>query len=169
MTTSTENQDVVDILRTDHAEALDLIAQIKTAANDERRELADALTAELVRHAIAEEMYLYPPMREHLAKGDEMVEHDVKEHQELEEIMKAWEGVDGSEPRFLELLTQLEEVLRDHIEDEQGEQFAQLRAQFSHDQLVEMGEKVEMAKKIAPTRPHPSAPHSELFHKVVGP
>ena len=33
----------------------------------------------------------------------------------------------------------------------------------------DLGEKVERAKKLAPTRPHPSAPHSELFHKTVGP
>jgi len=32
-----------------------------------------------------------------------------------------------------------------------------------------MGAKVETAKKLAPTRPHPGAPHSELFHKLVGP
>lgn len=32
-----------------------------------------------------------------------------------------------------------------------------------------MGRKVEAAKKLAPTRSHPSAPRSELFHKSVGP
>jgi hypothetical protein len=37
------------------------------------------------------------------------------------------------------------------------------------EQLVEMAGKVEKAKKVAPTRPHPAAPHSELFHKIVGP
>lgn len=39
----------------------------------------------------------------------------------------------------------------------------------SREKLVDIGEKVERAKKLAPTRPHPSAPHSELFHKTVGP
>jgi hypothetical protein len=34
---------------------------------------------------------------------------------------------------------------------------------------LEMGGKVEAAKALAPTRPHPSAPHSALFHKLVGP
>ncbi len=32
-----------------------------------------------------------------------------------------------------------------------------------------MGGKVETAKKLAPTRPHPAAPHNELFHKLAGP
>jgi hypothetical protein len=34
---------------------------------------------------------------------------------------------------------------------------------------VELRLKVEMAEKVAPTRAHPESPHSELFHKVVGP
>jgi hypothetical protein len=32
-----------------------------------------------------------------------------------------------------------------------------------------MGTKIEAAKTAAPTRQHPSAPHSELFHKTLGP
>jgi hypothetical protein len=50
-----------------------------------------------------------------------------------------------------------------------GRYFPQLRAHMSREQLVEIGEKVQNAKRLAPTRPHPSAPHSELFHKTVGP
>ena len=34
---------------------------------------------------------------------------------------------------------------------------------------MDLAGKVETAKKLAPTRPHPSAPNSELFHKLVGP
>jgi hypothetical protein len=32
-----------------------------------------------------------------------------------------------------------------------------------------MAAKVETAKKIAPTRPHPLAPNNQVFHKLVGP
>jgi hypothetical protein len=49
------------------------------------------------------------------------------------------------------------------------EQFPKLRAQVPRDKLVELAEKVETAKKLAPTHPHPNAPNSALFHKVVGP
>ena len=37
------------------------------------------------------------------------------------------------------------------------------------DELVELAGKVETAKRLAPTRPHPAAPNAELFHKMVGP
>jgi hypothetical protein len=83
--------------------------------------------------------------------------------------MKELEGLDAADARFVEALGRLESVLRDHVNDEESEQFPLLRAQLPSEQLVEMGKKVETAKKAAPTRPHPSAPHSELFHKLVGP
>jgi hemerythrin-like domain-containing protein len=167
--TAGAQQDVVDILTTDHREVLELVSRIPTAAPEQRRDMTDTVIAELMRHSVAEEMYVYPAMEEHLPDGRSKVEHDVEEHQQLEEVMKELEGLDAADPRFLQALGRLEEVLRDHVSDEEKEHFPQLRAHVSREQLVEMGSKVEAAKKSAPTRPHPSAPHSDLFHKVVGP
>jgi hemerythrin superfamily protein len=169
MTTSTGDQDVVDILTTDHREVLDLVTQIPSAAPAQRRDMTETVIAELMRHSVAEEMYVYPAMRDHLPDGERAVQHDIEEHQQLVEIMKELEDLDASDSRFLEKVGRLEQVLRDHVSDEESGQFPQLRAQLSRDQLVEMGAKVEAAKKAAPTRPHPSAPHSELFHKTLGP
>jgi hemerythrin superfamily protein len=169
MTASTGNQDVVDILTADHHEVLALVGQIATADAAQRRDMADTVIAELMRHSVAEEMYVYPAMREHLPDGESQVQHDTEEHQQLEEVMKELEGVDSADPRFLEVLGRLEAVLRDHVTDEERDQFPMLRARLSSEQLIEMARKVETAKKAAPTRPHPAAPHSEMFHKLVGP
>ena len=169
MTTTAGEQDVVDVLTTDHREALELVEQIPLADPGLRRDMADTIIAELMRHAIAEEMYVYPAMRRHLPDGDAAVEHDIQEHQQLEESMKALEGLDPADPRFLEELGRLEAVLRDHVQDEETEQFPQLRVRIPREELIEMATKVETAKKVAPTRPHPAAPHSELFHKLAGP
>ncbi|MGY1734055.1 hemerythrin domain-containing protein [Geodermatophilus sp. SYSU D01045] len=169
MTASTSNQDVVEILTTDHHEVLDLVGRIPTADPAERRDMADTVIAELMRHSVAEEMFVYPAMREHLPDGEAAVQDDIQEHQQLVEVMKELEDVDSADPRFVETLGRLEQLLRHHVTDEETEQFPQLRARLSPDQLVEMGRKVEAAKKAAPTRPHPSAPHSALFHKTVGP
>jgi hypothetical protein len=68
----------------------------------------------------------------------------------------------------MELVQELEGALRHHANDEETEQFPQLRAHIPAGELTELGDKVEHAKKRAPTRPHPHAPHSELFHKTVG-
>jgi hemerythrin superfamily protein len=169
MTTTTGEQDVVDVLTTDHREALQLVEQIPAADPATRRDLTDTLIAELMRHSVAEEMYVYPAMRTHLPDGDASVQHDIEEHQQLEEAMKGLESLDSADPKFLETLGSLEAVLRDHVQDEETEQFPQLRTRIPREELVELAAKVEAAKKAAPTRPHPGAPHSEVFHKVVGP
>jgi hemerythrin superfamily protein len=169
MTTSTGDQDVVDILTTDHHEVLDLLGQIPGADPAQRRDMVETVIAELMRHSVAEEMYVYPAMKEHLPDGESSVQHDVEEHQELVEVMKQLEDIDSADPRFLATLSRLETVLRDHVSDEESDQFPMLRTHLTREQLVEIGKKVELAKKAAPTRPHPSAPHSELFHKTLGP
>jgi hypothetical protein len=150
--TGTE-QDVIDVLTTDHREVEQLIAQINgTADSAQRRELADQMIAELVRHSVAEEMYVYPAMRKHLPDGEAAVKHDTEEHKELEKLMKKLEGLDADDTKFMET-----------------EQFPELRTHIPAEKLVELKDKVQTAKKLAPTRPHPAAPNNELFHKVVGP
>ena len=170
MANAAGEQDVVDVLSSDHREFLELIGQIyATTDGEQRRDLADTLIAELVRHAVAEEMFVYPAMRKHLPNGDEAVAHDTQEHKDLERTMKDLEGVEATDARFEELVRHLETVLRDHVEDEEREQFPQLRARIPADELVTMAGKVEAAKKVAPTRPHPLAPNNQVFHKLVGP
>jgi hemerythrin superfamily protein len=167
---STSAHDVVDILTSDHREMLELVDSIEHAPDPaQRRDLADALIAEVMRHAVAEEMFVYPAVEKHVPDGTAKVEHDKQEHQEIVELMKQVEDLDPSNPVFMQSVRQLEGALRHHAEDEETEQFPQLRAHITGAMLVEMGTKVEAAKKLAPTRPHPSAPHSALFHKTVGP
>ena len=61
MNDSPQEQDVVDVLTTDHQEVLDLVEQIKVSTDTkERRDLADTVISELVRHSAAEEMFVYP-------------------------------------------------------------------------------------------------------------
>ena len=162
--------DVVDILTADHQEMIELFAQIESAPDaGRRRDLADTLIAEVMRHAVAEEMFVYPAVKDHVPNGAEEVAHDKQEHEEIVKMMKRIEDVDAADPAFLELVRQLEGQLRHHANDEESDQFPQLRAHIPGEKLVDLGKKVQNAKKLAPTRPHPHAPHSELFHKTVGP
>jgi hemerythrin superfamily protein/ribosome-associated toxin RatA of RatAB toxin-antitoxin module len=163
-------EDVVDVLTTDHREVTDLLRQIGSATDAAtRRDLADTMISELVRHAVAEEMYVYPAMKKHLPDGEAAVEHDIAEHKELEQTMKELEAVEASDLRFDALIGQLETTLADHISDEESDQFPKLRVAIPRDELVQLAHKVQTAKKLAPTRPHPGAPNAELFHKLVGP
>jgi hemerythrin superfamily protein len=162
--------DVVDELTADHREATALLDDILTTSDPTaRRDLADTVITELVRHSVAEEMYVYPVMRDHVPGGAEEVEHDVEEHKELERTMKGLERCDAGDAQFEQLIRQLREQLHHHATDEENDQFPKLRANVSREKLVDMREQVEKAKKLAPTRPHPNSPNNEVFHKLVGP
>ncbi|WP_413452506.1 hemerythrin domain-containing protein [Georgenia phoenicis] len=166
----TAEQDVVDFLTNDHALMIALLETIQeTADPKERRDLADTLIAEVMRHAVAEEMHVYPAVEKHVPNGKEEVEHDKKEHDELVDVMKRIEDLDSEDPRFLQEVREMHALLSHHANDEETDQFPKLRQHIPREELVELREKVEAAMKAAPTRPHPSAPHSELFHKTLGP
>lgn len=169
-TPGTAEQDVVDFLTNDHALMIALLETIQeTADPKERRDLADTLIAEVMRHAVAEEMHVYPAVEKHVPNGKEEVEHDKKEHDELVDVMKRIEDLDSEDPRFLQEVREMHGMLSHHANDEETDQFPKLRQHIPREELVELREKVEAAMKAAPTRPHPSAPHSELFHKTLGP
>ncbi|MGK5737995.1 hemerythrin domain-containing protein [Micromonospora sp. URMC 103] len=165
------DQDVVDVLTADHREVEALFVELESRQGtpEHRRQLADVVIAELVRHAIAEEMYVYPAARKAFPDGDEVAEHEISEHSDAERTMKDLEGVDPSDPRFDELLAHLTGTIRHHVKDEEGDLFPRLRAAVAKEELVELAGKVNAAKKSAPTRPHPAAPDHPPANKLLAP
>jgi hemerythrin superfamily protein len=57
--------DLVSVITKDHREVERIFAELESGAGtaQHRRELADHMTTELVRHSVAEEMYMYPAAR----------------------------------------------------------------------------------------------------------
>jgi hypothetical protein len=170
----TETQrDVVDLLSADHREFDRIFVQLEQlrGRGDEeslrrKRELVDEVTIGLVKHSVAEETQVYPEV-EKIDKDE--AEHSKHEHAEAEETMKALERMDPGDPGFDDAVTELITEIRHHVEEEESRMFTELRASFSREQLVEMAEKVEGVKKIAPTRAHPMTPNEAGVRAVVGP
>ncbi|MEU7926510.1 hemerythrin domain-containing protein [Micromonospora sp. NPDC049801] len=168
---STGEQDVVDLLVADHRAVETLFVELETRQGtpEYRRQLADVVIAELVRHAVAEEAYVYPTARKALPDGDQIADHEITEHADAERTMKDLESVDPSDPRFDELLAQLTSTIRHHVQDEEKDLFPRLRAATAREEMVELAGKVTAFKKIAPTRPHPSAPDHPPANKLLAP
>ncbi|MCO1595429.1 hemerythrin domain-containing protein [Micromonospora sp. RHAY321] len=168
---TTDGQDVIDILTADHREVETLFVELETRQGtpEHRRQLVDVVIAELVRHAVAEETYVYPLARKALPDGDEIAEHEITEHADAERTMKDLEALDPSDPRFDELLAHLTSTIRHHVEDEESELFPRLRAAVAGEELAELAGKVTAIKKSAPTRPHPAAPDRPPANKIVNP
>ncbi|PSK66240.1 DNA nickase [Micromonospora sp. MH33] len=171
MTDVQTERDVVDVLMTDHREVEAIFVELESRQGtpEHRRQLADVVIAELVRHSVAEEAYVYPAARKALPDGDQLAEHEIYEHAAAERTMKELASLDPSEPRFDELLTKLTATIRHHVQDEENDLFPRLRAACAREELVELAGKVEAAKKSAPTRPHPAAPDHPPANKLLAP
>ncbi|MFF5184489.1 hemerythrin domain-containing protein [Streptomyces sp. NPDC000345] len=162
---------VIDELVTDHREVEELFGKIEAlpSGHKDRKMYADQVTMELVRHSVAEEAYLYPAVREHIDGGDALADKELEDHAEAEQIMKDLEGCAADDARFDQLMVKLMREIRQHVADEEQNLFPRLRAACPPDALDRLGEKVRMAKKTAPTRPHPAAPDKPPANKMLAP
>jgi hemerythrin superfamily protein len=167
-------RDVVDLLTADHREFERIFQQLEglRGATDEasvqrKRELVDEVTIGLVKHSVAEETQVYPRVEKKIDEDE--AEHSKEEHAEAEETMKRLERMDADDPEFDGAVAELVREIRHHAQEEESRMFTELRSTFSRAELVEMAEKVEGIKKLAPTRPHPMTPNEPGVRTVLGP
>ncbi len=169
-----DERDVVDVLSADHREFDRIFRELEQLSGrsgedvlKRKRELVDEVTIGLVKHSVAEETKVYPRVEKQVDR--EEAEHSKEEHAEAEETMKRLERMDPDDPGFDDAVAELIREIRHHVEHEEGRMFTELRANFSHEELVEMAAKVESVKKMAPTRAHPMTPNEPGVRMAVGP
>lgn len=169
-----DQHDVIEILAEDHrdveavfVELEQTIGETNDATRRHRKELLNRAIIELVRHSVAEEAEVYPRIRERVSYAE--ADRALHQHAEAEQTMKLLDHLEPSDAMFDKRLADLIQEVREHIAEEEAEMFPQLRDGFSPDERRKMGAKVERVKAMAPTRPHPNAPHQPPAIKVVGP
>lgn len=169
-----EQRDVIEILTQDHREVeamfteLETLMQTRSGTEDKlRKDLADQITIELVRHAVAEEVAVYPEVKRKVC--EEEAERAKLEHAEAERTMKALEKLDSEDPSFEQEIRKLMSEIRVHVAEEEGAMFPHMREIMTQDELTELGKRVDAIKAMAPTRPHPSVPNDPGKRLAVGP
>ncbi len=162
---------VIAELTADHRRVDRLFAEIETqpVGDSRRRELADELTVELVRHSVAEEQYLYPAVRRYVDGGDDLADKEIEDHAGVERLLKDLEGRGAEDDQFDHLVAKLRLEVTEHVRDEEGRLFPLLADSCAPKVLDELGEKIRKAKHTAPTRPHPSAPDTPPANKILAP
>ncbi|GGK15166.1 hemerythrin [Pilimelia terevasa] len=165
------DKDLVDVLLTDHQEAESLFRRLESPSLDaaERRALVDVTTAALVRHAVAEEEYLYPAARDLLTDGDAVADRGLADLAEAEQLMKTLEALAPDDPRYQPLCRELIGLTRGHIRDDEALVFPALRAACDAPTLQRLAGMAEMAMTSAPTRAHPAAPDTPPWNMLVAP
>lgn len=168
-------RDAIALLTEDHREAEELFTKIEACdgADEQslarKRDLTQQAITELIRHSVAEEEYLYPTVRDALPDGDQVADHEISEHSQAEKTMKTLEGLRPDHVEFDTAFRTLVQQIKSHVAEEEGELFPRLQHACDAEQLRKLGDKLERAKKTAPTRPHPSSPSTPPGNRLLGP
>jgi hemerythrin superfamily protein len=167
-------RDIIGVLLQDHHEVegmfaeLDRLRGVETEdARRHRRTLTEKVVIELVKHSAAEEAEVYPRIRERVDAHE--AERLTVEQAASETTMKALEKLRPGQPGFEAKLHALMAEVREHVREEEQQAFPRMQLEFSQEELLEMGRRVEAVKKHAPTRPHPGAPDEPPADKLLGP
>jgi len=133
--------DLTTVLDGDHRELDRLCTELELGQGspENRRDLADHLIAELVRHSVAEEPYL---------DGD-------GDLAETDRLMRQLEGAGPQEPRFERLLGGLIRAVRRHVREEGPAAVSAIRRTCSPERQAELGRAIVESREAAPTLPHP--------------
>jgi hemerythrin superfamily protein len=160
--------DIISLLRQDHEAVQERFSEFRAAPPDARLQLFWELTEQLVRHEVAEEVVVYPAVREEPG-GPGIADARVAEEAESERLLAHLERVDPMSEEFLGALRDLESAVVAHAQKEEAEVFPLLAANQATDFLSLLGQKFKSEKLAAPSRPHPHVPNSPVAQRLVGP
>jgi len=163
--------DAITLLKADHKTVETLFRKFEQAgpkALKLKRKLVDQIVRELAVHAVIEEQVLYPSIRNKAEKLEGQVLEALEEHHVAKWLLKELENLPPEAERFNAKVKVLMENIRTHVKEEERELFPQVRKAFTPQELKAMGEALMLAKRAAPTRPHPRAPDTPPGNLVAG-
>ncbi|CCM05798.1 uncharacterized protein FIBRA_08032 [Fibroporia radiculosa] len=130
---------------------------------------AHQLTWEIARHAVGEEIVVYPLMEAHLGeKGRQLADHDRAEHQHVKELLYKLESLRPASAEYGQTVELVMASLHPHNDDEEIKDLPLLEAAIGADSSRQAAVSFKKTKKLVPTRAHPSAPNKPPFETVVG-
>ncbi|WP_327010749.1 hemerythrin domain-containing protein [Dactylosporangium sp. NBC_01737] len=163
---------MLDLLDEDHRQLASLCERLISPGEQEKakpQDIEDVLVATLARHLSAEEQYLYPTVKAVLPDGAPIASQEVAADAELILALQRLHVTPAADASYQAALEAVTSHVRDHNHRTGEEVFPRLREQCTDTELVRLGNRVQIARGAAPTRPHPSTPSAPPLNKLVDP
>ncbi len=167
MTTTEQQQDVVELLLHQHQQIKALFAQVNGAGGDARRDAFQQLVRLLAVHESAEEQIVHPEARGEA--GDAVVEARLREESEAKHTLSRLYDLGVESPEFAAEFAAFEQSVLAHATMEEQTEFPALRRTTDPGKLRRMAGAVRAAEAVSPTRPHPAAGESATANMLLGP
>ncbi len=158
---------IITVLTDDHAE-LAAMADALAEAQMPTRQDADRLTAATTRHLSAERQYLYPVLEKLLpTHGSEMADRQIDRDETLLKDLAALQTVAPGTAAFRQSAQAIVTELHRHTGSCDADIFPELLTAVSKVDLIRLGNRVEVAREAAPSRPHHGAPVRPPWNKLT--
>jgi hemerythrin-like domain-containing protein len=166
--------DALTFLRQDHKSVLGMLEVLDGApagTGAQSSGLSTMVTNLVIaesQHEAIEEQIFWPAVRDAVEDGDALADTAIEQEQAGKRLLQRLEDGAPGEPDYQDALQQFVKAGREHIAYEQDVVWPLFQASVSDEDLVKLGERLEAAKKIAPTRPHPDTPPVPAVLKTMG-
>ena len=141
--------DILDLLKRDHHRVDHLLDQLEvTDASDERRraQLFAQVTAEIEVHSDAEDQVVYACF-EARAGLEDQVEDMRQQHEHIEQMVEELDQTEVIADDWIDKLRELRQLVRHHVDEEEGALFARIREALDAGARERLGEDFVMAKE----------------------
>jgi hemerythrin superfamily protein len=164
VTETKTTDDVVQVIEAQHAE----IRRLFQAAINDPTDSFDSLVRLLAVHETAEEMVVYPAVRNLGEAAREIVDARKKEEDAAKKALAEMESLDRSSEKFVQMLHAFRVDVEEHATNEEMHVFPFLSQSDAQDRSG-MAQAFLLAEKFAPTHAHRMAPESGMGNLLVGP
>ncbi|KAF9223111.1 hypothetical protein BS17DRAFT_782395 [Gyrodon lividus] len=135
---------------------------------DAQKRWANQLAWEVARHAVAEEIIVYPLMEKHLGQaGKALADQDREDHQSIKIMLAQLESMQVGTDEFDTLMSKMMAHIREHNDSEETNDLPRLEEALHPDHSKEAAFQFNTTKRFVPTRAHPSAPNQPPFETLV--
>jgi hemerythrin-like domain-containing protein len=132
----------IELLEQDHRAVEQLFTEFASSLD---RGVAKRICDELTIHAEVEEQVVYPVLSREVSA--EKAEEAEEEHAEASELIAQLRALSADDARYVPVMTQLQEAVQHHVEEEETEVFPEMEQQLGPDRLAAMGEEIVRLKE----------------------
>ncbi|MCY1040879.1 hemerythrin domain-containing protein [Corallococcus sp. bb12-1] len=163
--------DAIMLLKADHKTVEQLFRKFEKAGDHalaHKRKLVDDIVRELSVHAAIEEQVFYPAVRARAEDLSADVLRALEEHHVVKWLLSELDTMPPEAERFDAKMHVLMENVRAHVTEEEQYLFPEVKKTFKPQELRQVGEALGLAKRAAPTHPHPAAPDTPPGNLLAG-
>lgn len=169
---ATEKQKTLtEAIKEDHEEMYEYYDLYQKAHGnaDAQERWARQLIWEVARHAVGEEIVVYPLMEQYMgADGVKQADHDREEHQGVKEMLSQLESLTPASTNYSELLKKVMDHLKHHNNDEEVKDLPVLEPLLGEERSRAAAKEFTRTKMFVPTRAHPSLPNRPPAETLAG-